>query len=79
MSDTGLPSQFLLDVDIRIIDQRIGIGIGGFDTVLRAYHRPTGVLVEVPTRLIGTNYRARGVALDMLRLALLEANYDIED
>ena len=79
MSDTGLPSQFLLDVDIRIIDQRIGMGIGGFDTVLRAYHKPTGVLVEVPTKLIGANYRARSVALDMLRLALLEANYDIED
>lgn len=29
------------DVDIRVIDQRIGMGIGGLDTVIRLYHKPT--------------------------------------
>jgi hypothetical protein len=76
MTDTTLPDQFLLDVDIRIIDQRIGMGIGGFDTVLRAYHKPTGILVEVPTRLIGNSYKARTVALDMIRYALTETPYE---
>ncbi len=67
------PDQFLLDTDIRIIDQRIGMGVGGLDTVLRAYHKPTGLLVEVPCRLFGTSYKAREMALDMLRYALTEA------
>lgn len=35
------PDDLWRDVDIRVVDQRIGAGIGGFDTVIRAYHRPT--------------------------------------
>ena len=36
------------DLHIRVIDQRIGMGIGGMDTVIRILHIPTGILVEVP-------------------------------
>ena len=38
------------DVDIRVIDQRIGQGIGGLDTVIRVLHKPRlDILVgEVP-------------------------------
>ena len=66
----------LNDVDIRVIDQRIGMGIGGFDTVVRAYHRPTGLLVEVPRmNMKGGGYYQRQLALEMLEYALTEV-YD---
>jgi hypothetical protein len=68
------PSQFLLDVDIRVIDQRIGQGIGGFDTVVRAYHKPTGLLVEVPKLGHGTQSLQRTIALEMIEWALARAN-----
>lgn len=59
------------DVDIRVIDQRIGMGIGGMNTVIRAYHKPTGLLVEVPTRAFGRgSYAARQAALEMLEYGL---------
>ena len=59
------------DLHIRVIDQRIGMGVGGFDTVIRAYHVPTGLLVEVPSRLFsrGQHY-ARQTAIEMLEYAL---------
>lgn len=61
----------LNDIDIRVIDQRIGMGIGGFDTVIRAYHKPSGILVEVPTRAYPRgSYYARQTALEMLEYAL---------
>jgi protein subunit release factor A len=69
----GGPSQFLLDVDIRVIDQRIGQGVGGFDTVVRAYHKPTGLLVEVPKLGRGTQSRQREIALEMIEWALARA------
>ena len=61
----------LEEIDIRIIDQRIGMGVGGLDTVMRAYHKPTGILVEVP-RLDGvrSDYQRRQIALDMIEYAL---------
>ena len=62
------------DVDIRVIDQRIGAGIGGFDAVIRAYHRPTGILVEVP-RLSGGQFYDREIAMDMIRSALTHPEY----
>lgn len=57
------------DIHIRVIDQRIGAGIGGMDTVIRAYHIPTGLLVEVP-RITGSQYHDREIALQMLEAAL---------
>ena len=40
--------QLYQDTDIRVIDQRIGVGIGGLNTVIRLYHKPTGILIEMP-------------------------------
>ena len=57
------------DVHIRVIDQRIGMGIGGMDTVIRAYHVPTGLLVEVP-RITNAQYYDREIAIQMLEAAL---------
>lgn len=59
----------LADVNIRVIDQRIGMGIGGFDTVIRALHVPTGIIVEMP-RLTRSQYYDRQAALDALEMAL---------
>lgn len=61
----------LNDVDIRVIDQRIGMGVGGYDTVIRAYHKPTGILVEMP-RFTRGQYYDRQLALDMIEYALTE-------
>jgi hypothetical protein len=60
------------DVHIRVIDQRIGMGIGGLNTVIRAYHVPTGILVEVPSGLTGQRgkYYDRKLALEMIEYAL---------
>lgn len=66
--------KFLLEVDIRVIDQRIGMGIGGMDTVIRAYHKPTGILVEVP-RIGSSQAYDREIALDMIRSALTHPNF----
>ncbi len=60
----------LEDVHIRVIDQRIGMGIGGIDTVIRAYHSPTGLLVEVPTIRFRGSYKAREAALEMLEYGI---------
>jgi protein subunit release factor A len=61
------------DVDVRVIDQRIGQGeclhLGGFDTVVRVLHKPTGILVEVP-RLTQGMYYDREVAFNMIESAL---------
>jgi protein subunit release factor A len=59
------------DVDVRVIDQRIGMGIGGWDTVIRVYHKPTGILIEMP-RLSRSQYKDRKLALDMIEYALAE-------
>ena len=58
------------DVSIRVIDQRIGMGVGGMDTVVRAYHKPTGVLVEIPRMDTGGNYMQRQLALDLIEYAI---------
>ena len=66
----------LEDLHIRIIDQRIGMGVGGCDTVMRIYHVPTGILIEVPssfpTKRRG-QYYVRQLALDMLEYALADS------
>lgn len=61
----------LNDVDIRVIDQRIGMGIGGRDTVIRAYHKPTGILVEMP-KTMRSQFYDRQLALEMIEYALSE-------
>ena len=62
--------QLYKDTDVRVIDQRIGMGIGGFDTVIRLYHKPTGILIEMP-RLTKSQYYDKVLAFEMLEYALL--------
>jgi len=65
------------DVHIRVIDQRIGVGIGGYDTVIRLYHAPTGILIEVPRITSGTFYD-RQIAMEMLETALTHPKLEQE-
>ena len=59
------------DLDIRVIDQRIGMGVGGFDTVVRIYHTPTGILVEMP-RINGiSQHKQRELAAEMIEYVLV--------
>lgn len=62
------------DVDIRVIDQRIGAGVGGMDTVIRVLHRPSGIIVEVP-RVTNSQFNDRAVAMDMISAALTHPQY----
>ena len=57
------------NIDVRVIDQRIGQGVGGMDTVIRIIHKPTGILVEVP-RVSSTQYYDREIAIEMIAAAL---------
>ena len=78
MSDPHLEAGVdLRDVDVRFIDQRIGQGAGGMNTVIRVYHKPTGLLVEVPN-LFHSQYLNRKIAVEMIGLALLEAGWKKE-
>jgi protein subunit release factor A len=61
--------QLYKDTDVRVIDQRIGMGIGGLDTVLRLYHKPTGILIEMP-RINRNQYQDKVLAFEMLEYAL---------
>lgn len=61
----------LKDVNMRVIDQRIGAGIGGFDTVIRLIHEPTGIVIEMP-RLTRSQSGDRQAALDALEMALTQ-------
>jgi protein subunit release factor A len=65
----------LKDIHIRVIDQRIGMGIGGLDTVIRAYHMPSGILVEVP-RGEKNQWNDRKIALEMIEYALSSGLYE---
>ena len=62
------------DVDIRVIDQRIGMGVGGLDTVIRLIHRPSGIIVEVP-RVSSSQHTDREIALQMLESALTHPKF----
>lgn len=66
--DTETPNLWA-DVDIRVIDQRIGAGIGGLDTVIRVLHRPTGIIIEMP-RVTGSQFNDRAAAMSALEMAL---------
>ncbi len=61
--------QLYKDTDVRVIDQRIGMGIGGLDTVIRLYHKPTGILIEMP-RVNRSKYHDKVLAFEMLEYAL---------
>ena len=61
------------ETDIRVIDQRIGMGVGGLDTVIRLYHKPTGILIEMP-RLTRGQYYDKVLAFEMLEYALSDKN-----
>ncbi len=61
--------QLYKDTDVRVIDQRIGMGIGALDTVIRLYHKPTGILIEMP-RLNRSQYHDKVLAFEMLEYAL---------
>lgn len=58
------------DTDVRVIDQRIGMGIGGLNTVIRLYHKPTGILIEMP-RVTQNQFHDRRIAFEMLEYALM--------
>jgi protein subunit release factor A len=62
--------QLYQDTDVRVIDQRIGMGIGGLNTVIRLYHKPTGILIEMP-RLTKSQYHDKMLAFEMLEYAVL--------
>jgi protein subunit release factor A len=64
--------QLYKDTDVRVIDQRIGMGIGGLNTVIRLYHKPTGILIEMP-KLLSSDYHNKMLAFEMLEYALLSA------
>lgn len=59
------------DLDIRITDQLIGMGISGFDTILRMTHIPTGIVVEIP-RQNRSQHKVREVAKEMIEYAISE-------
>lgn len=67
--DTAADRSLWAEVDIRVIDQRIGAGVGGFDTVIRVLHRPTGIIIEMP-RLTSSQYTDRAAAMAALEMAL---------
>lgn len=60
-----------LDTDVRAIDQRIGMGVGGLDTVIRLYHKPTGILIEMP-RVTRNQFNDKRIAFEMLEYALAD-------
>jgi protein subunit release factor A len=57
------------EIDIRITDQRIGIGVGGMDTIIRMQHLPTGIVVEIP-RNGRSQHINRQIAFDMIAYAV---------
>ena len=62
------------DLQIRVIDQRIGAGIGGMDTVIRVLHVASGIIVEVP-RVTSSQYYDREIALQMLEAAITHPKF----
>jgi protein subunit release factor A len=65
------------ETDIRVIDQRIGMGIGGLDTVIRLYHKPTGILIEMP-KITRSQFVDRLLAYEMLEYALVSGMIEPE-
>lgn len=69
----------LKDINVRVIDQRIGMGVGGFDTVIRVLHVPTGIIIEMP-RLTRSQYHDRQAAIEALEMALthIKEPFDVQ-
>jgi hypothetical protein len=64
------------DLDIRVTDQRIGMGVAGMSTIIRVHHQPSGIVVEIPNRLAGLGpHRAREIAAEMIEWALATSNF----
>lgn len=59
------------DTDVRVIDQRIGMGVGGLNTVIRLYHKPTGILIEMP-RVTQNQFHDKRIAFEMLAYAMAD-------
>ena len=59
------------ETDVRVIDQRIGVGVGGWDTIVRLYHKPTGIVIEMP-KLTRSQFYDRRLAFEMLEYALAD-------
>lgn len=68
------PDDLWNEIDVRVIDQRIGQGVAGMDTVIRVYHRPTGILVEVP-RVTGGQFYDMEIAMGMIRSAITHPQF----
>jgi protein subunit release factor A len=62
------------DVDIRVMDQRIGVGVGGRNTIIRLLHKPTGIIIEMPHITNDGSHKMRALAMSMLEYGLLEAD-----
>jgi protein subunit release factor A len=62
------------DVDVRVIDQRIGAGVGGMDTVIRLHHKPSGIIVEVP-RVSSSQFYDREIAMNMIECAVTDPKF----
>jgi protein subunit release factor A len=65
------------ETDVRVIDQRIGVGVGGLNTVIRLYHKPTGILIEMP-KLTRSQFKDRLLAFEMLEYALVSGMIETE-
>lgn len=61
------------EIDVRVLDQRIGAGVGGLDTIIRVWHKPTGIIVEIPrTSGLRSQSAERQLAVEMIQYALAE-------
>ena len=61
--------QIECDTDLRITDQRIGMGIGGWNVVIRLYHKPTKIVIELPVTG-GATHKHRAMAFDALEFLI---------
>ncbi len=59
----------LEDVDIHVVDQRIGVGVGGFYNRIRFYHKPTQILLELTGK---GSWETRQRGLNVLQLLVEE-------
>ena len=69
-----MPNNLWEDCDVRVIDQRIGAGIGGMNTVIRVLHNPSGIIVEVP-RVSSTQFYDREIAMQMIESAITHPRF----
>jgi protein subunit release factor A len=58
-------------LEIRVTDQRIGMGISGYDTIIRVHHIPSGIVVEMPNRFASSQSVSRLIAVEMIEWAMM--------